>query len=216
MPAAATAFTSARSAREIGFDAHGVDISAYAADAAARRYPPGPRCEWIVANADRFVPYADASFSIVLSITARMHAGEFRRVLRDGGRLLVALASPEDLAELRSHLGEAGRDRAARTIETFAQAFTLAGQRRVTTTAELDAEAVRDVLRLDLPAAEIAAGRGDARHVQSGSAAVSAALFSRISKPLALTRAVQKGFLNRDRQGAAYEAGTWTPPQSLS
>jgi len=133
-------------AREIGFDAHGVDISAYAADAAARRYPPGERCEWIVANADRFVPYADRSFSMVLSITARMNAGEFRRVLRDDGRLLVALASPEDLAELRSHMGEAGRDRVARTIETFAQAFTLAGQRRVTTTAELDAEAVRDVL----------------------------------------------------------------------
>jgi 23S rRNA (guanine745-N1)-methyltransferase len=129
-----------------GFDAHGVDISTYAADAAARRFPPGDRLEWIVANADRFVPYADRSFSIVLSITARMNAAEFRRVLRDDGRLLVALPSPEDLAELRSHMGEAGRDRMARTIETFAPSFTLAEQRRVTTAADLSADAVQDVL----------------------------------------------------------------------
>ncbi len=133
-------------ARESGFDSHGVDISTYAADAAARRFPPGDRLEWIVANADRFVPYADRSFSIVLSITARMNAAEFRRVLRDDGRLLVALPSPEDLAELRSHMGEAGRDRMARTIETFAPSFTLAEQRRVTTAADLSAEGVRDVL----------------------------------------------------------------------
>jgi 23S rRNA (guanine745-N1)-methyltransferase len=138
-------------AREIGFDAHGIDISTFAADAAARRYPPGERCEWIVANADRFVPYSDHSFSIVLSITARMNVGEFRRVLRgpepgNGGRLLVALPSPEDLIELRSHIGESGRDRVARTVETFAPAFTLTEQRRVTTTASLEASAVQDVL----------------------------------------------------------------------
>ena len=133
-------------ARETGFDAHGVDISTFAVDAAAERFPPGERCEWIVANADRFMPYADRSFSLVLSITARMNAPEFRRVLRDGGRLLVALPSPEDLAELRSHLGESGRDRVERTLETFAPNFTLAEQRRVTTTADLSAEAVQDVL----------------------------------------------------------------------
>ena len=51
-------------ARQTGFDAHGIDISIPAIDAAARRYPG---CEWIVGNADRFVPYADRSFSIVMS-----------------------------------------------------------------------------------------------------------------------------------------------------
>lgn len=122
-----------------GCSAHGVDISIPAVDAAARRYH---ECEWIVANADRFVPYADRSFSIVLSITARMNAGEFRRVLREDGRLLVALPAPEDLIELRG----AGRDRTARTIETFAHGFTLADRRRVTTAADLDAAAVHDVL----------------------------------------------------------------------
>ncbi|HZO51785.1 MAG TPA: methyltransferase domain-containing protein [Bryobacteraceae bacterium] len=126
-------------ARRAGFAGHGVDISTGAIDAAARRYK---ECHWVVANADRFLPYADRSFSLVLSITARMNAAEFRRVLRDDGRLLVALPSPEDLIELRG----AGRDRVPRTIETFAKEFTLIDQRRVTTTADLDAAAVDDVL----------------------------------------------------------------------
>jgi 23S rRNA (guanine745-N1)-methyltransferase len=125
--------------RQTGFDAHGVDISIPAVESAARRYP---ECEWIVANADRFVPYADSSFSIVLSITARMNSGEFRRVLRDGGRLLVALPGPEDLMELRG----AGRDRVARTVGTFAPDFKLVERRRITTMADLDAKATQDVL----------------------------------------------------------------------
>jgi 23S rRNA (guanine745-N1)-methyltransferase len=126
-------------ARTTGFDAHGVDIAIRAVDAAAKRYP---ECEWVVANADRFMPYADRSFSKVLSITARMNASEFRRVLRDGGHLLVAIPSPEDLIELRG----AGRDRVARTVETFGAGFTLINRVRATTTAGLDATAVHDVL----------------------------------------------------------------------
>jgi len=126
-------------AHQAGCSAHGVDISVPAIEAAARRYPG---CEWIVANADRFVPYAGGSFSIVLSITARMNPGEFRRILREDGRLLVALPAPEDLIELRG----AGRDRVERTVETFAQEFALIERRRVSTTAELDAAAVQDVL----------------------------------------------------------------------
>jgi len=124
---------------QIGFDAHGVDISIPAVDAAARRYPA---CQWVVANADRAVPYADSSFSIVLSITGRMNPGEFRRVLRDRGRLLVALPAPDDLIELRG----VGRDRVARTLDTFARGFTLIDRRRGFTRAELDAAAVHDVM----------------------------------------------------------------------
>jgi 23S rRNA (guanine745-N1)-methyltransferase len=126
-------------ARQAGFDAHGIDISVPAVDAAARRYPG---CEWIVANADRFVPYTDRSFSIVLSITARMNPSEFRRVLRDGGCLLVAIPAPDDLLELRG----AGRDRVSRTVETFAHDFRLVERRRAATSSDLDAAAVRDVL----------------------------------------------------------------------
>jgi 23S rRNA (guanine745-N1)-methyltransferase len=126
-------------AREIGFDAHGVDISTAAVDAAARRYPA---CEWIVANADLVLPFADRSFSLVMSITGRMNPDEFRRVLHDDGRLLIAIPAPDDLVELRG----AGRDRVDRTLETFAGNFKLVDQRRVTTSADLTADAVADVL----------------------------------------------------------------------
>ncbi|HEV2199191.1 MAG TPA: methyltransferase domain-containing protein [Bryobacteraceae bacterium] len=130
-------------ARRTGFDAHGVDISVPAIRAAARRFPPSEgRFEWIVANADRYVPYADGSFSLVISITARMNAAEFRRVLCADGRLLVAIPSPEDLIELRG----VGRDRVPRTVEAFARDFKLIDQRRATTAADLDADAVHDVL----------------------------------------------------------------------
>ena len=116
----------------------GIDISTAAIDLAARRYP---QCEWIVANADRFIPYADASFDLILSITGRMNAEEFRRVGR--GYLLVAVAAPDDLIELR---GRRGRDRVARTIETFAPFFSLVKREGATTVAELNADEARDIL----------------------------------------------------------------------
>lgn len=125
-------------ARTTGCAAHGIDISSPAIDLAARRYP---ECQWVVANADRFVPYGSGSFSAVMSITARMNAAEFRRVLRDDGRLLVGVPAPDDLIELRGR----GRDRVPRTIEAFAAEFTVAAQRRATTTAEIDEDTARDL-----------------------------------------------------------------------
>jgi 23S rRNA (guanine745-N1)-methyltransferase len=122
-----------------GCEASGIDISVPAIDTAARRYP---NCEWVVGNADRFLPYADTTFSRVLSITARMNAPEFRRVIRDDGLLLVAIPAPDDLVEVRG----AGRDRVVRTVETFAASFKLIEQRRASTIADLDRDAVHDVL----------------------------------------------------------------------
>ena len=126
-------------ALESGCEAHGIDISVPAVDAAARRFP---ECEWVVGNADRFLPYADKTFSRVLSITARMNVPELRRVLRDDGRLLVAIPAPDDLVELRG----AGRDRVARTLAEFGTAFTISEQQRASTIADLDRDAVHDVL----------------------------------------------------------------------
>ena len=108
----------------------GVDISVAAIEAAAKRYPGDL---WIVANADRFLPFSDASFDVVLSITARLNDAEFRRVLRDDGRLLVAVAAPDDLSQ---------RDRVPRTIADF-PSFMLIEQRRVTSTATVDIADVR-------------------------------------------------------------------------
>jgi 23S rRNA (guanine745-N1)-methyltransferase len=126
-------------ARQHGFRGCGIDISIPAVDAAARRYR---ECEWAVANADRFIPYAEHCFSVVMSITARMNPAEFHRVLRADGRLLVALPAPDDLIELRG----VGRERIKRTTAAFAPKFKLVRRERTTTTAELDTAAVEDIL----------------------------------------------------------------------
>lgn len=123
----------------------GVDISLPAIEAAAKRHRD---LKWVVGNADRFVPWADASFDCVVSITARMNAAEFRRVIRDGGALLVAIPAPDDLVELRaSILGEPQeRDRRERTVAEFEPFFTLDRHERVRWTAHLDRESIEDVM----------------------------------------------------------------------
>jgi len=130
--------------RDLRAEAHGVDISVPAIDAAAKRYRD---CFFIIANADRFLPYAGGSFDLVTSITARMNPEEFQRVLAAGGRLLVALPGPDDLIELREAvLGEGAMiDRAERTIATFSN-FKLERRERIHQVAHLDRDAIHDVM----------------------------------------------------------------------
>jgi len=124
---------------------HGVDISVPAIDAAARRYP---QCHWIVANADRFLPYADGSFDLITSITSRINPRQFARTLRSGGHVLVALPAPDDLVELRGAILGEGKliDRTGRVIDEMQEHFTLERQTRVGNVARLDPDAIRDVM----------------------------------------------------------------------
>ncbi len=133
-------------ARDPGIEAHGVDLSTAAVDLAARRYPEGT---WIVANADRFLPWADGAFDLVLSIDARLSPSEMRRVLKPEGRLLVAVPGADDLGELREAvLGERVlKDRMERAVSLLAEAgFEVEARRSVQGTAELGASEIRDAL----------------------------------------------------------------------
>jgi 23S rRNA (guanine745-N1)-methyltransferase len=121
-------------------EAIGVDISVPAIEAAARRYG---QYQWIVANADRFLPFPDSSFNAVVSITARMNPSEFRRVLAPGGTLLVAIPGPDDLAELREGVE---RDRVQRTVDTFGPHFELQRHDRIRHVAHLDRDSIGDVM----------------------------------------------------------------------
>lgn len=131
--------------RAYGVEACGVDLSVPAIELAARTHR---HCQWIVANADRFLPFADGSLSAVTSITARMNAEEFRRVLDPRGALLVVLPAAEDLFELRAAvLGEGiERDRVERTAAAFAPLFTLERRETIRHVARLDREAMLEVM----------------------------------------------------------------------
>lgn len=131
--------------RAYGARGYGVDLSVPAIELAARRHRD---CEWIVANADRFLPFADASLAAVTSITARLNPEEFRRVLAPGGALLVVLPGPDDLIELREAVQGEGleRDRAERTVAAFAPYFTLERRETIRHVARLDREAMIDVM----------------------------------------------------------------------
>jgi len=76
-------------------------------------------------------PYAGASFSLVLSITGRMNAPEFRRVLRGDGRLLVAVASPLGSHGITRRGFARRRQRSSSPHNrTFSRDFELVEQRR--------------------------------------------------------------------------------------
>jgi len=132
-------------ARDRGFEACGVDLSAEAVDLAARRYPG---VTWVVANADRSLPCASGAFDLVLSIDARLNGSEMRRVLKPEGRLLVAVPGPDDLVELREAvLGEGRlRDRLESAAERLAGDFEMEARRTVRGSARLGPDAIRDAL----------------------------------------------------------------------
>jgi 23S rRNA (guanine745-N1)-methyltransferase len=100
----------------LGIDGSGIDISASAIDLAARRYPDPT---WVVANADRSLPYPDASFDLVTSITARRNPPEFARVLRSRGKVFIAVPAADDLAELRAAVQGSNEERSR--VETVTE-----------------------------------------------------------------------------------------------
>jgi 23S rRNA (guanine745-N1)-methyltransferase len=125
----------------------GVDLSAAAAEHAARRFPG---VTWIVANADRRLPFTDRSLDVVLSLHARRNATECARVLVPGGRLIAAVPAPHDLLELRTIVqgAAAPRDRTESLIAEHAARFALEHREIVQETVTLSRELVVDLLTI--------------------------------------------------------------------
>jgi len=132
-------------ARRFDLEAAGVELSARAAALAARRHPG---VLWLVANADRGLPFADGSLDLILSIAARRNPAECARVLAPGGHLVVAVPAPDDLCELRAAvLGAAdSADRLAKVCEEHRQQFVLAGVRDSREKPRFSASQIEDLL----------------------------------------------------------------------
>ena len=131
--------------QRLGCDPYGVDISAAAIDAAARRHHD---CYFVVANADRFLPWSDGSFAIITSITSRLNVPEFRRVVSSDGVVLVAQPAPDDLVELRAAILGEGKliDRVERTKREIGDAFEIVRSERFRHVVRLDRQAVHDAM----------------------------------------------------------------------
>jgi 23S rRNA (guanine745-N1)-methyltransferase len=124
----------------------GLDLSAAAAEHAARRYP---HLTWVVANVDRGIPLLDRSADVVVSLNGRRNVADCARVLAGDGRLIVGLPAPDDLIELREHMqGEATeRDRADALIAEHEPLFDVLERSTVRERHSINADGLRDLLR---------------------------------------------------------------------
>ena len=124
----------------------GLDLSIHAATHAARRFPS---ISWVVANADRRLPLLNNSAAIVLSVHARRNPPECRRVLGDGGFLLLAIPSADDVIELREEVQGTAveRDRVSAVVDEHAADFVLVERSACKQRLDLDRDQLVKLLR---------------------------------------------------------------------
>lgn len=117
----------ARLTERVACTAIGVDLSTAAADYASRRFP---NVTWVVANADRRLPFLDRSVDLAVSLHGRRNPSECERVLTRTGALVVAVPASDDLIELRAAIQGEGieRDRSAALVQEHARQFELVEQ----------------------------------------------------------------------------------------
>ena len=100
----------------------GFDISKWAMQAAARRFP----ATWLVAS-NRHIPLSDKSADVVLSLFGFPEYPSFQRLLKKTGALLMVNAGPQHLIELRQIIYPSIRFKASDRIDAAkAAGFSLA------------------------------------------------------------------------------------------
>ena len=126
--------------------AYGTDISKPAIVAAAKAYPA---VRWAVADTNRLIPLADGSVDAAINVFAPRNAKEFARVIRTGGRLVIAMPGAGHLADLRERFGLIGieDDKPAKTNAGLTE-FELLDTKRLTDEIRLRAAGLRDLLEM--------------------------------------------------------------------
>jgi 23S rRNA (guanine745-N1)-methyltransferase len=136
-------------AREVGMPACslGFDVSPAAARAAAKRHRDAL---FFVNDVRHGICVADAAVDVLLNVFAPRNAGEFARVVRPGGLLLVAIPGADHMASLREHvpLLRIDDDKREQILDAFAGALVPAGEESVALDLALDGVDVADVLRM--------------------------------------------------------------------
>jgi len=128
-----------------GLEGWALDLSAAAVELGARMRP---ELSWVVANADRQLPFGDGAFALLVSSVGPKNPSEFRRVLAREGSLLLVVPGPDDLIELRAALLGEGRriDRAPRALALFDACFRCVQRTAVRARRRLERPEIDDLL----------------------------------------------------------------------
>jgi 23S rRNA (guanine745-N1)-methyltransferase len=128
-----------------GLEGWALDLSAAAVERGARRRPG---LSWVVANADRQLPFSDRAFDLLTSSVGPKNPPEFHRVLVPGGALLLVVPAPDDLIELREALLGEGRsvDRAPAALASFEPLFECVSRTVARRMGSLERAGIEDLL----------------------------------------------------------------------
>lgn len=120
-----------------------LDISKWAVLAAANR---DPRVSWLVASNSR-IPVPDHSIDTLLCVFGFPVESEFKRVLSDGGRLIMVDPAPGHLRELKQVIYDEVKDKPANL--PISDTWPLASEQRVTFSVELPSrDMIHDLLAM--------------------------------------------------------------------
>lgn len=124
-----------------------LDVSRAAARAAARIEP---RIAAVVADVWRVLPVRDRCLDAVVTVFAPRNLAEFARILRPGGRLVVATPEPGHLAALRERHGllDIPSDKAGRLREAASEFFQPTATHLVRKRVDLDPALARDLVAM--------------------------------------------------------------------
>ncbi|MGY4721168.1 putative RNA methyltransferase [Naumannella cuiyingiana] len=124
-----------------------LDVSPAAARTAARAHP---RLAAVVADTWRDVPVGDRRADLITCVFAPRNVGEFARVLRPGGLLLIVTPGPDHLAELRDREQMLGIEPAKldRLDTALGADFEITDRSTVRGRLALDRDQVRDLINM--------------------------------------------------------------------
>lgn len=121
-----------------GCEVYAFDISKKAAEKAAKL----GGLNVCVASAYR-MPYKDGCFDCAVNIFSPLAREEFLRVLRPGGRLILAVPSPDHLAEIKAAVYDSPRTKEMKDDEL--EGFVLSDKKRIRYEMKLEREALLDL-----------------------------------------------------------------------
>ncbi len=135
---------SALTALTDGPDAIGMDIEKQAVKMAAGAF----KGRWWCVGDLCAIPVPDASIDTLLNILTPANYGEFRRVLRPGGRLIKVVPGEEHLKEIRALAGKEAKHSPLETGALFARHFDVLQTVPVCYTFDCDAFLAQNVFRM--------------------------------------------------------------------